>query len=94
MSQQARCCSPHAGPVTFAGGQIAWAIYYTLDKAAYAVFAFDSCNRGIAMTVTLSNSSTRTLAALELVLPASAMAICDGPAFSSRDRADAAVPLR
>jgi RNA polymerase subunit RPABC4/transcription elongation factor Spt4 len=83
----------YLGPVTFAGGQIAWELAYTLDHTAEAVFAFDACNRSIAVTVALSSSSEHQLAALSLVLPESARPICDGPAFSNRDRADPAVPL-
>jgi RNA polymerase subunit RPABC4/transcription elongation factor Spt4 len=83
----------YLGPVTFAGGQIAWELEYTLDHTAWAVFGFDGCNRSIAVTVTLSSGSERRLGALSLVLPESAKPICDGPAFSNRDRADPAVPL-
>jgi RNA polymerase subunit RPABC4/transcription elongation factor Spt4 len=83
----------YLGPVTFPGGQIAWALDYTLDHTAWAVFTFDACNRSIAVTITLSSGSERRLGALSLVLPEGAKPICDGPAFSNRDRADPAVPL-
>jgi RNA polymerase subunit RPABC4/transcription elongation factor Spt4 len=83
----------YLGPVTFPGGQIAWALEYTLDHTAWAVFTFDGCNRAIAVTVTLSSRSEHQLSALSLVLPESAKPICDGPAYSNRDRADPAVPL-
>jgi len=84
----------YIGPVVFPGGQGAWEILYTLDRVAYAVFSFDSCGGAIAVTVTLSNSSERTLASQQQALPQAAGPICNGPAFSRRDRADAAVPLR
>jgi hypothetical protein len=83
----------YLGTVMFAGGQLAWALEYTLARNSYAVFAFDACNQSIAVTVKLSSSSETLLSALSLVLPESARPICDGPAFSNRDRADTAVPL-
>jgi DNA-directed RNA polymerase subunit RPC12/RpoP len=83
----------YLGTVMFPGGQPAWELEYTLDHDTYAVFAFDACNQSIALTVTISSSSERTLGDLSLVLPENAKPICDGPAFSNRDRADPAVPL-
>ena len=83
----------YLGTVMFPGGQLAWELEYTLDHGTYAVFAFDACNQSIAMTVTISSSSERALGDLSLVLPENAKPICDGPAFSNRDRADPAVPL-
>ena len=83
----------YLGAVTFPGGQIAWALEYTLEKTSYAVFTFDACNPSIAVTVRLSSSSENRLGAVSLVLPESAKPLCDGPAFSNRDRADPAVPL-
>ena len=83
----------YLGTVMFPGGQLAWELEYTLDHGTYAVFAFDACNQSIAMTVTISSSSERALGDLSLVLPENANPICDGPAFSNRDRADPAVPL-
>jgi hypothetical protein len=83
----------YLGTVTFPGGQLAWELEYTFDHGTYAVFAFDACSQTIAMTVTISSSSERRLGDLSLVLPESAAPICDGPAFSNRDRADPAVPL-
>ena len=81
------------GTVIFPGGQQAWELEYTATQGAYAVFAFDACNQTIAMTVTISSTSERRLGDLSLVLPEGAKPICDGPAFSNRDRADPAVPL-
>jgi hypothetical protein len=83
----------YLGTVMFPGGQLAWELEYTFDHNTYAVFSFDACNQLIAMTVTISSSSERRLGDLSLVLPENANPICDGPAFSNRDRADPAVPL-
>jgi hypothetical protein len=83
----------YLGTVMFPGGQLAWELEYTFDHDTYAVFAFDACNQTIAMTITISSSSRRRLSDLSLVLPENAKPICDGPAFSNRDRADPAVPL-
>jgi RNA polymerase subunit RPABC4/transcription elongation factor Spt4 len=83
----------YLGTVMFPGGQQAWELEYTQAREAYAVFTFDACNRAIAMTVTISSTSERRLGGLSLVLPEGAKPICDGPAFSNRDRADPAVPL-
>ncbi len=79
---------------TLAGGQPASEVLYTLAGVYYAVFEYDSCNGDIAVTVTLSAHDLDLLSELELVPPQSAAPICDGPAFSNRDRADSSVPLR
>jgi len=81
------------GSVTLPGGEVEWTAYYTLDRAYDAVFLFDACNGSIGMNVTISATSATELQALSTVLPGSAEPICDGPAFSGRDRADASVPL-
>ncbi len=81
------------GMVTFPGDQVEWTVYYTFDSAYYAVFLFDSCKGSIGMNVTLSAASATALQSLTTVLPGSAEPKCDGPAFSSSDRADASVPL-
>jgi hypothetical protein len=83
----------YLGTVEFPGGQLAWALDYTLQQHSYGVFSFDACNQSIAVTVKLSASRESVLSAVSLVLPESAKPICDGPAFSNRDRADPAVPL-
>jgi RNA polymerase subunit RPABC4/transcription elongation factor Spt4 len=79
---------PGAGPGS------AWEILYQLAGADVAVFEFDACNGSVGVTVTLSAHDIGLLDELEPVLPQSALPICDGPDFSSRDRADTAVPLR
>jgi hypothetical protein len=55
--------------------------------------AFDGCGRSIALTVTISATTGAHLDQLLLALPQGANAICTGPAFSGRDRADVAIPL-
>ena len=79
--------------VTFPGADVQWTIYYTLEGVYYAVFFANACHRTVGMTVTLSSSSPTRLDQLALVLPWSAQPLCDGPAFSGRDRADSSVPL-
>jgi hypothetical protein len=72
----------------------AWEVLYQLAGADYAVFEYDACNRAIAVKLTLSAVSIGLLGELEQTVPQSAQPICDGPDFSSRDRADTSVPLR
>ena len=81
------------GPVTFPGDQAEWTVYYTLNSAFYAAFVFDACKGTVGMNVTLSASSATQLQVLTMVLPGTVQPICDGPAFSARDRADSSVPL-
>jgi RNA polymerase subunit RPABC4/transcription elongation factor Spt4 len=79
--------------VIFPGGRRAWEIPYTLNHAYYAVFTFTACSGKTAMTVTISATRHSLLQALSNVLPQSALPICNGPAFSNRDRSDPNVPL-
>ncbi len=83
----------YLGSVTLAGGRPAYVLEYTLDGYPMAVFEFDACHPAIAVTVTLSASSPGKLSAEQLALAQGAEPICDGPAFTSPDRADLAVPL-
>ena len=82
------------GRVVFPGGQIASELEYTngphLDAA---VFAFDACNRTIAVTVTITTTRQTLLNELQEVIPQSANAICDGPDFSGRDPSNPSIPL-
>jgi hypothetical protein len=79
--------------VQLPGGQRIPTVYYTQDGLDYAVFAFDVCSGKVAITMTLSTTTTRDLDALSEVLPQSASAICDGPDFTLQDRADTSIPL-
>ena len=81
------------GSVTFPNSNVQWSDYYTYEGAYYAVFFSDACGGAIGVSVKLSSSSPTRLQELALVLPWSAAPHCDGPAFSSRSRADSAVPL-
>jgi len=79
--------------VVFPGGLRVPSLYFTYNGAAHAVFTFDACRHTIAVTVTLTAVKRRLLADLSAVVPQSANAVCDGPDFSVRDRADTAIPL-
>jgi hypothetical protein len=79
--------------VQLPGGQRIPVIYYTQDGLDYAVFAFNDCGGKVAITMTLSTTMKGKLDALSEVLPQSASAICDGPAFTLQDRADTSIPL-
>ncbi len=83
------------GPVNilFPGGLVVPELEYTTHLGPTAVFAFDACSQTIAVTVTISDTSRVTLDSLSAVLPQSANALCHGPAFSNKDRADVAIPL-
>jgi len=84
----------YRGPVTFPGGQPASELEYTHGRFHYeAIVTFDACYHTIAVTVTITADRYGLLNDLSLVLPQSASAICDGPDFSSRDRANPSVPL-
>jgi len=81
------------GLTVLPGGRTVPAVYYTQSGYDWAVFDFDACNHTIAITVTLSATTRSLLAQLSEVLPQSANAICDKPAFTAQDRADTAIPL-
>jgi len=83
----------YLGLVHFPGGVADWSLDYTLDRVDYAVFMFDACSGAIGVTVTLSASSEGELGTLSTALPENAEPVCDGPAFSDRDRADPSLPL-
>jgi hypothetical protein len=83
----------YLGPVAFAGGRIVWLLQYSLAGTYTAVFEFDACAPAIAVTVTLDAPSSASLLAEENALPEGAEPVCDGPAFTSPDRADLAIPL-
>ncbi len=85
----------YRGPVdiVFPGGLVVPELEYTTHLGPTAVFSFDACAHTIAVTVTISSTSRRTLDLLSGVLPQAANALCHGPAFSNQDRADAAIPL-
>jgi hypothetical protein len=83
----------YLGPVAFAGGRIIWLLQYSLGGTYTAVFEFDACRPAIAMTVTLDAPSAGSLLSEENSLPEGAEPVCDGPAFTSPDRADLALPL-
>ena len=80
--------------VSFPGGRAAVLLEYSLAGEAHALFEFSACTPSIAMSVSLTASSFRTLDQLAVVLPQNAEPICDGPSFTGRDRADPAIPLR
>jgi hypothetical protein len=84
----------YLGTVSFAGGRPAWELEYSLDGHNYAVFEFDACPVATAVTVTLRASSSGVPDNEQLTLPEGAEPVCDGPAFTSPDRADLAIPLR
>jgi RNA polymerase subunit RPABC4/transcription elongation factor Spt4 len=79
--------------VQLPGGVSIPSIYYTQGRLDYAVFVFNVCSGKVAITMTLSTTTTRDLDALSQVLPQSASAICDGPDFTLQDRADPSIPL-
>jgi len=81
------------GPVAFAGGRVVWLLQYSLGGTYSAVFEFDACTPAIAVTVTLDAPSSGALLSEENSLPEGAEPVCDGPAFTSPDRADLAIPL-
>ncbi|HEX2704005.1 MAG TPA: hypothetical protein VHM72_11325, partial [Solirubrobacteraceae bacterium] len=83
----------YLGPVEFAGGRIVWLLQYSLGGTYTAVFEFDACTPAIAMTVTLDAPSAGSLRSEEDSLPEGAEPVCDGPAFTSPDRGDLAIPL-
>jgi hypothetical protein len=85
----------YRGPVNivFPGGLVVPELEYTTHLGPTAVFTFDACTHTIAVTVTISDTSTPSLDGLSAVLPQAANALCSGPAFSNQDRADVAIPL-
>ena len=93
LRQQPGVALGYHDAVVFPGGQPASEVEYTQEGVAYAVFLFAACQRRIAVTVTLSVTSEPLLNELSVVLPHTADAVCDGPAFSNRDRGDPAIPL-
>jgi hypothetical protein len=84
----------YLGTVAFPGRGPVWALEYPLLGHAYAVFEFDACPIATAVTVTLRVSGNSVPADLQQTLAPGAEPICDGPAFTSPDRADLAIPLR
>jgi hypothetical protein len=84
----------YLGPVAFAGGRPAWELEYAIDGHASAVFEFDACPVTTQVSVTLTASGAGVPADEQLDLPQGAEPICNGPAFTSPDRADLAIPLR
>jgi len=83
----------YLGPVTLAGDRTVWLLQYSLSGTDTAVFEFNACTPAIAMTVTADASSGGTLAKEDDAFAAGAEPVCDGPDFSSADRADLALPL-
>jgi hypothetical protein len=83
----------YLGPVAFAGGRVVWLLQYSLSGTFTAVFEFDACTPAIAVTVTLDAPSLPSLLSEENSLPEGAEPVCDGPAFTSPDRSDLAIPL-
>jgi hypothetical protein len=84
----------YLGPLTFAGGRVVWLLQYELAGEYTARFEFDACARPkLAVTVTLDAPSQSALLSEENSLPEGAEPVCDGPAFTSPDRADLAIPL-
>jgi hypothetical protein len=81
----------YLGPVVFAGGRAVWLLQYSLGGTFTAVFEFNACAPAIA--VTLDAPSSAALLSEENSLPEGAEPVCDGPAFTSPDRADLAIPL-
>jgi hypothetical protein len=81
------------GSVKLPDDETQWTVYYTLQGAFYAVFLSDACNGSVGMRVMISSASATRLEQYALTLPWSAEPICDGPAYSGRDPADASVPL-
>jgi hypothetical protein len=84
----------YLGPVEFFGGRPAWELEYYIGHYPHATFEFDACSPAIAMTVTVSASGLIALNKEQLTLAQDAEPKCDGPAFTSPDRADLAIPLR
>ena len=74
-------------------GRVVWLLQYSLGGTYTAVFEFDACTPAIAVTVTLDAPSSKALLSEENSLPEGAEPVCDGPAFTSPDRADLAIPL-
>jgi hypothetical protein len=83
----------YLGPVTFAGGRVAWVLQYSLGGTYTAVFEFDACAPATAVTVTIDAPTAGALSSEENALPEGAEPVCDGPAFTSPDRGDLAIPL-
>jgi hypothetical protein len=83
----------YLGTVAFPGRAPVWALLYAQLGHAYAIFAFDACPVATAVTVTLTVSGSSVPADLQQSLAPAAEPICDGPAFTSPDRADLAIPL-
>lgn len=83
----------YLGPLALPGGRQVWELQYALGGTDTAVFEFDACSPAIAMTVTLDASSPGRLKTEDDALPEGAEPVCDGPAFTSPDRADLALPL-
>lgn len=81
------------GTIVFPGGLVVPVVEWTRYGNSHAMVAFDACGRSIAVTVTISATTGPHLDQLLLALPQGANAICTGPAFSGRDRADVAIPL-
>lgn len=83
----------YLGPLSLPGGRQVWELQYALAGTDTAVFEFNACSPAIAMTVTLDASSPGRLKTEDDSLPQGAEPVCDGPAFTSPDRADLALPL-
>jgi RNA polymerase subunit RPABC4/transcription elongation factor Spt4 len=81
------------GTIVLPGGLAVPVVEWTRYGNSHAMVAFDACGRTIGLTVSMSASSRERLDQLLLALPQGANAICTGPAYSDRDRADAAIPL-
>ena len=74
----------YRGRVVFPGGQVASELEYTNGPSRYtAVFAFDACNHGIAMTVTIKTTRQTLLGELQEVLPQIAFALWGITSWSS-----------
>jgi hypothetical protein len=82
------------GTVAFPGRGPVWALEYSRLGRAYAIFEFNACPTATAVTVTLAVSGSSVPADFQQTLAPAAEPICDGPAFTSPDRADLAIPLR
>jgi RNA polymerase subunit RPABC4/transcription elongation factor Spt4 len=81
------------GTIVLPGGLSVPVVEWTRYGNSHAMVAFVGCNRTIALTVMISATSRSRLDQLLQALPQGANAICTGPAFSGRDRADVAIPL-
>ena len=82
------------GTVAFPGRGPVWALEYSRLGHGYAIFEFNACPTLTAVTVTLTVSGSSVPADYQQTLAPAAEPICDGPAFTSPDRADLAIPLR